>query len=52
MPVLNGQGDIQGIITFDDALDLILPADLRRRVPKIFRYHRGLATAQSRRLGA
>jgi CBS domain-containing protein len=39
LPVLNNRGEIQGIITFDDALDLILPADLRRRVPKIFRYH-------------
>ncbi len=53
MPVLNDTGDIQGIITFDDALDLILPADLRRRVPKIFRFHRGLATASAQtRLGA
>ncbi|MBN9389917.1 MAG: magnesium transporter [Chloroflexi bacterium] len=39
LPVLNNRGEIQGIITFDDALDLILPEDLRRRVPKIFRYH-------------
>ncbi|MDB5079236.1 MAG: MgtE intracellular region [Chloroflexi bacterium] len=39
VPVLNNRGEIQGIITFDDALDLILPEDLRRRVPKIFRYH-------------
>lgn len=45
MPVLNASGEIQGIITFDDALDLILPEDLRRRVPKIFRYHRGIASA-------
>ena len=39
LPVLDNRGEIQGIITFDDALDLILPEDLRRRVPKIFRYH-------------
>ena len=39
LPVLNNRGEIQGIITFDDALDLILPEDLRRRIPKIFRYH-------------
>jgi Mg/Co/Ni transporter MgtE len=45
LPVLNEAGEVQGIITFDDALDLILPQDLRRRVPKIFRYHRGMATA-------
>ncbi len=48
MPVTNEAGEIQGIITFDDALDLILPADLRRRVPKIFRFHRGMATAMAR----
>lgn len=42
MPVLNERGEIQGIITFDDALDLLLPEELRRRVPKIFRYHRGM----------
>ena len=47
LPVLNDSGDIQGIITFDDALDLILPEDLRRRVPKIFRYHRGLTSSQA-----
>lgn len=39
LPVLNNRGEIQGIITFDDALDLILPEDLRRRIPKIFRFH-------------
>ncbi len=39
LPVLNKLGEIQGIITFDDALDLILPEDLRRRIPKIFRFH-------------
>jgi Mg/Co/Ni transporter MgtE len=38
VPVLNNRGEIQGIITFDDALDLILPEDLRRRIPKIFKY--------------
>ncbi len=48
MPVLNDAGEIQGIITFDDAMDLILPEDLRRRVPKIFRFHRGMATAPNR----
>jgi Mg/Co/Ni transporter MgtE len=48
MPVLNNAGEIQGIITFDDAMDLILPEDLRRRVPKIFRFHRGMATAPRR----
>jgi len=48
MPVLNDIGEIQGIITFDDAMDLILPEDLRRRVPKIFRFHRGMATAPRR----
>jgi Mg/Co/Ni transporter MgtE len=43
MPVVDEAGDIKGIITFDDALDLILPEELRRRVPKIFKYSRGKA---------
>ena len=48
LPVLNSRGEIQGIITFDDALDLILPEDLRRRVPKIFRYHGNPPTVGAR----
>lgn len=48
MPVLNKRGEIQGIITFDDALDLILPEDLRRRIPKIFRYHGNQPTVGAR----
>ncbi len=46
MPVMNERDEIQGIITFDDALDLILPEDLRRRVPKIFRLHQGRSIKQ------
>ncbi len=49
LPVLDNRGEIQGIITFDDALDLILPEDLRRRVPKIFRYHGNPPTVGTRR---
>lgn len=48
LPVLNNRGEIQGIITFDDALDLILPEDLRRRIPKIFRYHGNQPTIGAR----
>ncbi len=49
VPVLQGEGEIQGIITFDDAMDIILPEDLRKRVPLIFKYHRGMASAGDRR---
>jgi magnesium transporter len=49
MPVLNEAGEILGIITFDDALDLILPEDLRRRVPKIFHYHRKMLSSVVRK---
>ena len=44
LPVLNEEGEIKGIITFDDALDLILPEDLRRRLPNIFKNHRGMVS--------
>lgn len=43
LPVLNGASEILGIITFDDALDLILPEDLRRRIPKIYQLNRSVA---------
>ncbi|GAC1363155.1 MAG: CBS domain-containing protein [Ktedonobacteraceae bacterium] len=44
IPVLDDQGIMLGIITFDDALDVLLPDDLRERVGHIFIYHRGRAT--------
>ncbi|MBA2676789.1 MAG: magnesium transporter [Ktedonobacteraceae bacterium] len=40
IPVLDDEGIMLGIITFDDALDVLLPDDLRERVGHIFIYHR------------
>ncbi len=40
LPVLDDEGIMLGIITFDDALDVLLPDDLRERVGHIFIYHR------------
>ncbi len=45
LPVLQGEREVQGIITFDDAMDILLPEDLRKRVPLIFKYHRGLVSS-------
>jgi magnesium transporter len=36
LPVVDEQGDILGIITVDDAMELLLPKDWRQRLPKIF----------------
>ena len=40
VPVLDEEGVMLGIITFDDALDVLLPDELRERVGHIFVYHR------------
>ena len=40
IPVLDEEGVMLGIITFDDALDVLLPDELRERVGHIFVYHR------------
>lgn len=40
LPVLDDEGIMLGIITFDDALDVLLPDDLRERVGHVFIYHR------------
>ena len=36
-PVVDDEGDIVGIVTVDDAMDLVLPEEWRPRVPKVFR---------------
>lgn len=41
LPVVDECGNLVGIITFDDALDILLPDDLRERVANIFTYRRG-----------
>ncbi len=40
LPVVDDQGDMLGIITFDDALDVLLPEHLRERAGHIFSYRR------------
>ncbi len=37
LPVVDDVGDIVGIVTVDDAMDLLLPEEWRPRVPKVFR---------------
>lgn len=36
LPVVDGKGRLLGIVSVDDALEVILPAALRRRVPRVF----------------
>lgn len=36
LPVIDDEGDICGIITVDDAMDMLLPKNLQRRLPKLF----------------
>lgn len=41
LPVVEETGELLGIITFDDALDVLLPEKLRERVSHLFTYRRG-----------
>ncbi len=36
LPVVDDEGDILGIITVDDAMEILLPKDWRQRLPKLF----------------
>jgi CBS domain-containing protein len=36
LPVMDEQGDILGIVTVDDAMEILLPKDWRQRLPKVF----------------
>lgn len=36
LPVIDDEGDIAGIITVDDAMELLLPKDWRQRLPRVF----------------
>jgi len=36
LPVLDDSGDILGIVTFDDAIEILLPKDWRQRLPSLF----------------
>lgn len=36
LPVVDDEGDIAGIVTVDDAMEILLPKNLQRRLPRIF----------------
>jgi magnesium transporter len=36
LPVMDEEGDILGIITVDDAMEILLPKDWRQRLPRLF----------------
>ena len=36
LPVIDESGDILGIITVDDAMEILLPKDWRQRLPRLF----------------
>src|SRR6266496_6276269 len=36
LPVVDEQGDILGIVTVDDAMEILLPKDWRQRLPRVF----------------
>jgi Mg/Co/Ni transporter MgtE (contains CBS domain) len=36
LPVIDDDGDIAGIVTVDDAMEILLPKNLRRRMPRLF----------------
>jgi Mg/Co/Ni transporter MgtE len=36
LPVLDEAGDILGIITVDDAMEMLLPKGWRQRLPRLF----------------
>ena len=36
LPVVDDAGEILGIVTVDDAIEILLPRDWRQRLPKLF----------------
>ncbi|HMJ07771.1 MAG TPA: CBS domain-containing protein [Pyrinomonadaceae bacterium] len=36
LPVIDDEGDIAGIVTVDDAMEILLPKNLQRRLPRMF----------------
>ena len=36
LPVIDDEGDIAGIVTVDDAMEILLPRNLQRRLPRLF----------------
>jgi len=37
LPVIDDEGDIAGIVTVDDAMEILLPKNLQRSLPRLFR---------------
>jgi magnesium transporter len=37
LPVVDGQNHLLGIVTADDALDTVIPADWKKRLPRFYR---------------
>ena len=36
LPVIDDEGDIAGIVTVDDAMEILLPKNLQRSLPRLF----------------
>ncbi|HXR27318.1 MAG TPA: CBS domain-containing protein, partial [Candidatus Baltobacteraceae bacterium] len=36
VPVVDGQGHLEGIVTIDDAIDTVLPSGWKHRLPRLF----------------
>jgi CBS domain-containing protein len=36
LPVIDDEGDIAGIVTVDDAMEILLPKSIQRRLPRVF----------------
>jgi Mg/Co/Ni transporter MgtE len=36
LPVVDDEGDIAGIVTVDDAMEILLPRNIQRRLPRLF----------------
>ena len=36
LPVIDDEGDIAGIVTVDDAMEILLPKNIQRRLPRLF----------------
>jgi Mg/Co/Ni transporter MgtE len=36
LPIVDDEGDIAGIVTVDDAMEILLPRNLQRRLPRLF----------------
>jgi Mg/Co/Ni transporter MgtE len=39
LPIVDDQGRLKGIVTVDDAMDVILPDDWKARLPRVYAHH-------------